>query len=188
MAIFEDERQICSFLNCIDEFSDHVIDEVQEGEEPPLIQLKSNKIPRGLVPLERLFDRSDAFIGSKQPCADQQVVEVDIGSRETPRIIKIGKGCTEEERKKITTLVREYQDVFAWTYDELKTYDPKIISHAIPLKEDAKPFRQRQRYMNPKVAPHDTTRVAKLYEAKNYRTNQILELGCKCCPSKKEDR
>jgi hypothetical protein len=58
-----------------------------------------------------------------------------------------------EEREKIEALVREYRDVFAWSYDELKTYDPKIINHAIPLKEDAKPFRKRKRYMNPKVAP-----------------------------------
>lgn len=48
-------------------------------------------------------------------------------------------------------LVREYKDVFAWSYDELKAYDPKIINHAIPLKEGVKPFRQRQRHMNPKV-------------------------------------
>jgi hypothetical protein len=26
--VFEDDRQICNFLNCINEFSDHVIDEI----------------------------------------------------------------------------------------------------------------------------------------------------------------
>jgi hypothetical protein len=30
---------------------------------------------------------------------------------------------------------------FAWSYDELKTYDPQVIKHAIPLKKDAKPFK-----------------------------------------------
>jgi hypothetical protein len=75
-----------------------------DGEDS-LIQLKSNKIPKGLVPLERLFDRSDAFVGTNKPCVGQQVVEVDIGSKETPRLIKIGQGCTQEEREKIVALV-----------------------------------------------------------------------------------
>jgi hypothetical protein len=78
---------------------------------------------------------------------------VNIGNKDTSRVIKIGKSCTPEEQRKIVTLVSEYRDVFAWSYDELKANDPKIINHAIPLLEGIKPFRQRLRYMNPKVAP-----------------------------------
>lgn len=62
----------------------------RNGEEVPFIQLKYNKIPKGLVPLEALFDRSNEFIGTNKPCQDQEVVEVDIGSKETPRLINIG--------------------------------------------------------------------------------------------------
>lgn len=40
-------------------------------------------------------------------------------------------------------LFKEYKDVFAWTYDYLKTYDTKIIQHIIQLKEYAKPFQQK---------------------------------------------
>jgi hypothetical protein len=70
-----------------------------------LIQLRTNKIPRGLVPLEKFFDRSDAFVGTNKPCANQQVIEVDIGSKESPRLIKIGQDCTPREREKIEALV-----------------------------------------------------------------------------------
>ena len=37
-------------------------------------------------------------------------------------------------------LLTEYKDVISWSYAELKTYDPEIITHDIPLKPDAKPF------------------------------------------------
>ena len=37
-------------------------------------------------------------------------------------------------------LFKEFKDVFAWTYEDLKTYDMKIIQHVIPLKEDGKPL------------------------------------------------
>jgi hypothetical protein len=63
-------------------------------------------------------------------------------------------------------LVREYKDVFAWSYDELKAYDPKIINHVIPLLEGAKPFRQRLIFMNPKVAPTIQKELQKPFEAR----------------------
>ena len=50
-------------------------------------------------------------------------------------------------------MIREYKDVFAWTYDDLKTYDPSIIEHTIPLKEGSKPYRKKLRNVNPKLAP-----------------------------------
>lgn len=40
-------------------------------------------------------------------------------------------------------LLSEYKDVISWSYEKVKTYDPKIIMHDIPLKLDAKPFCQR---------------------------------------------
>jgi hypothetical protein len=159
--VFEDDRHILNFLNCANEFTDHTIDEIQEGEEVPMIQLKSNKIPKGLVPLENLFDRSDIFHGTNKSCLDQQVDEIDIGNKDTPRLIKVGKGCTPERRKDCG-LGKGIQGRFAWSYDELKAYDPKIINHAIPLLEGTKPFRQRLRFMNPKVVPTIQKELAKV--------------------------
>ena len=48
-------------------------------------------------------------------------------------------------------LFKEYKDVFMWTYEDLKTYDMKIIQHIIPLKEDANPFQQKLWKMNPSL-------------------------------------
>ena len=50
-------------------------------------------------------------------------------------------------------LFKKYKDVFKWTYEDLKTYDTKIIQHVIPLKEDAKPFQQQLRKMHPSLEP-----------------------------------
>lgn len=75
--IFEDE-QIKQFLEMIDEFSETHIDQgnqndsmwiMQEGENPEkfkdrianhiMLLLKNNQIPKGLIPLETLFDQND---------------------------------------------------------------------------------------------------------------------------------
>jgi hypothetical protein len=63
-------------------------------------------------------------------------------------------------------LVREFIDVFAWSYTELKEYNPKIIKHAIPLLECTKSFIQRLRFMNPKVAPTIQKELQTLYDAR----------------------
>ena len=50
-------------------------------------------------------------------------------------------------------LVKEYRDVFVFTYDELKAYRDDVFQHTIPLRPEAKPFRQKLRRINPKLAP-----------------------------------
>ena len=49
---------------------------------------------------------------------------------------------TDEETKLISTL-KEYKDVFAWSYKDLKGVDPQVYQHTIPLKANAKPRKQR---------------------------------------------
>jgi hypothetical protein len=42
-------------------------------------------------------------------------IEINIGISEDPRMIKIGKGISEKERKELINLVQEYRDVFSFT-------------------------------------------------------------------------
>ena len=37
----------------------------------------------------------------------------------------------------------ESKYVIVWSYEDVKTYDPDIIMHDMPLKLDENPFRQR---------------------------------------------
>jgi ribonuclease HI len=73
--VFEDDLDIKRFLETVEEFSEmHIVQDVVSEEElnggnflnkiaeHDIVQLPSNHIPRGLVPLERLFDRNDVSI------------------------------------------------------------------------------------------------------------------------------
>ena len=68
---------------------------------------------------------------------------VNLDTDQNPQTINLGTNCIHAERAAFIMLFREFKDVFAWTYEDLKTYDTKIIQHIIPLKEDAKPFQQK---------------------------------------------
>jgi hypothetical protein len=50
---------------------------------------------------------------------------------------------------KFAKLLGEFQDVFAWSYEDLRGFDPSLIQHAIPIQEGVKLVRHKQRPINP---------------------------------------
>jgi hypothetical protein len=67
-------------------------------------------------------------------------LEINIGTNEEPRIIKVGKTTPIEERIEIVELLKEYRDVLAFSYDELKVYREDVIQHVIPLRKIPNPL------------------------------------------------
>ena len=54
-----------------------------------IVQLKSNHIPRGLTPLENLFDQNDVVRYPKVKPVENDVEYKNIGTEENPIIIKL---------------------------------------------------------------------------------------------------
>jgi ribonuclease HI len=150
--VFEDDNQIIRFMENNKEFTDSQVAFLAESMDLEVINLQSNTLPKGCVPLENLFDRHDVFKGKRTNKQAEEALEFNIGTEMDSRMVKIGKGTTEKERKEILSLIREFRDTFAWNYDELKAYRGDVIQHAILLVEGAKPFRQKLRHINPKLA------------------------------------
>lgn len=55
--------------------------------------------------------------------SDDEVEECNIGTEKEPKIIKIFKNLTKENKEKCVKLMKEFYDVLAWRYDDLKFYD-----------------------------------------------------------------
>ena len=83
-----------------------------------------------------------------------------------PKMINLSKALDSENRQKYITLMKEFLDVFSWSYDDLKEYDTDIIQHTIPIKEDEKPFRKKLRRINPLLLPLIEKEIRKLFDAK----------------------
>jgi hypothetical protein len=130
-----------------------------------IVQLPSNHIPRGLVPLERLFDSNNVSVKRKVSEEDDGTIKCNIGTESKPKYVKLSKSLTGEQRFEYVGLLKGFADVFSWTYEDLKTYDTSIIEHKIPLKEEAKPFRQKLRQINPMLLPIMEREVKKLLQA-----------------------
>ena len=107
--------QIKRFLDMFGEFVNTHIDEdsanpekfldiEEEGEEAvgtgtlkdslggkDIVQLKSNHIPKALIPLESLFDQNDVARDPKVDPAMEAVEDVDISTEGDPKIVKLSK-------------------------------------------------------------------------------------------------
>jgi hypothetical protein len=86
-----------------------------------VVDFSNNTLQKGCVPLEQMFDMHGLY--KRKPILDQsdKVLEFNIGSKIEPRMVKIGKGTTKVERNDILYLIHQFKDIFAWTYDDLKS-------------------------------------------------------------------
>nr|GLL21809.1 uncharacterized protein LOC109154689 [Ipomoea trifida] len=94
-----------------------------------------------------------------------ELKEVDLGTPENPRPIFISTLLSNEDEKIYVELLKEYIDVFAWTYKEMPGLDPKVAVHRLAVKKTCCPVKQAQRRFRPKLIPSIEGEVNKLIEA-----------------------
>jgi len=77
------------------------------------LQLKNNFIPKGLVPLEKLFDRDDVCVNPIVLHKDENSKEFNIGTERDLKIIKLSKQISPKCKEEYLQLFKEYMYVFS---------------------------------------------------------------------------
>jgi len=140
------------------------LDEIVEAEVE-VIELKDNFLPTGLTPLEDIFDSNDIPRKPKMQPLNVVIEDCNIGTIENPKMIKLSQSLPPDQKPKYIDLFKEFQDVFAWSYEDLKSYDTSVIQHTIPLKQNQKPFKQKLRRINLVLLPLIEKEVKRMFEA-----------------------
>ncbi|XP_075101682.1 uncharacterized protein LOC142177114 [Nicotiana tabacum] len=91
--------------------------------------------------------------------------EVNLGVVEDPKPTYISASLTGDEESKYIELLKEFKDVFAWSYKEMSGLDPKVVVHHLAVKRSARPVKQAQRCFRPELVPLIETKVNKLIKA-----------------------
>ena len=113
-------------------------------------------IPKSVIKLEKFYDLKDKFKGArncKTNSSTMQYEVINLGTEHNHQCVNLGSTCTPQEKTAFIRLFNEFKDIFSWTYDDLKTFDPNIMQHVIPMKQQAKPFQQKFRKMHPSLEP-----------------------------------
>ena len=103
-----------------------------------------------MVPLERLFVLDEA---PTKPIIEPYSYEYEeyynLGDSSDSKVIKLSKTGFSKEKDKYTWLFKKFEDVFAWKYEDLRTYDLDIFQRYIRLKEYINPFKHNHRQVHP---------------------------------------
>jgi len=117
--VFEDDLEIKRFLDSVDEFSALHIGQDHDYEINPhddvflskiayhhIIQFPSNHIPKGLVPLERLFDTNYVAVKGKVSNQDADVVVCNIGTEKDRKFVKLSSSLSKEQRTEYAKMLK----------------------------------------------------------------------------------
>ena len=95
--------------------------------------------------LSRLLKQDEKTI---QPF-EEQIELVILGSEDDVKEVKIGSRLCLDVKKGLIDLLREYSDVFAWSYQYMPGLDSEIVEHRFPLKLKCPPVKQKLRRTHP---------------------------------------
>jgi ribonuclease HI len=79
--------------------------------------------------------------------------------------VSISTSLSAVERACLISLLKEYQDVFAWKYDEMPGIDPGLVAHSLNVEPGTKPVVQPARTFHTEVEAQITQEVKKLLAA-----------------------
>ena len=99
--VFDNAAQIIRFLHCIDYPQDNAITLEDQMHNQSLSDIDAIELS---WPLENNFNRHDEYKGRRAELVDV-VVEINIGTPVSPKMVKIGKNASPKERKEIENLI-----------------------------------------------------------------------------------
>ena len=90
---------------------------------------------------------------------------VDLGTDSGKKEVKIGTGMTAPVREELMALMKNYQDIFAWSYQDMPGLSSDIVQHRLPLNPGCPPVKQKLRRMKPETSLKIREEVKKQFDA-----------------------
>jgi hypothetical protein len=98
--------------------------------------------------------------------AKEELEVIDLSSDPSiQRPVSISASLSASERTQLVALLKEYQDIFAWQYNEMPGIDPTLVAHSLNVEPGAKPVVQPMRTFHPEVEAQISQEVQKLLSA-----------------------
>ncbi|XP_015159785.1 uncharacterized protein [Solanum tuberosum] len=106
-------------------------DEYEEYEE-------ENKVP------EHVTEEFQQFENQHKPNLEETET-VNLGDEECVKEVRISVHLTEAQKRDLIHLLREYIDVFVWSYKDMPGLSTNMVSHKLPINPDFNPVKQKTR-------------------------------------------
>ncbi|CAL9018448.1 unnamed protein product [Prunus brigantina] len=82
-----------------------------------------------------------------------------------PKPISVSVHLTGEEREALVSLLKEFRDVFSWSYEEMPGLNPNLVSHTLNIELGTEPVVQPRRNFHPEIEKQIKVEIEKLLAA-----------------------
>lgn len=145
LRVFNDDQHILCFIANAEIFKYVVLDDDEHDQS--LQAEDSNKkchlITKDVLSLYNLYDLQERFHkprNNKTHSSTMTHALINLGIEKYLKFLNFSTCCTHQEWQAFVCLFKQYQDVFAWIYNDLKTYDMQVIQPIISIKEGVNPY------------------------------------------------
>ena len=116
---------------------------------------------------------------------NEEISEVNIGSQEIPRMLKMGKLIEAPLQNELIQSFHEYSELFAWSYKDMLGLDENFVVHNLVVEKGAMPIKQKARKMPFQISLLVKREIEKLLEAGFIRSIDYSEWMANLVPVKK---
>ena len=146
--IFEADEQLADGLD-VYEITPEDEDDESEDEDPAKMYSTG----------EKRFDEPTSAV-------EEPTKEINLGTKHDPRTVIISLNLNSEEESTLIQVLKEYKDIFAWTYEDMPGLNPALVEHQLPIKPGAKAVKLKLWRLHPKTAFQVKEEVDKFHKAK----------------------
>ena len=79
----------------------------------------------------------------------EETQSVNLGVDDEPKIIQFSNTLNSSEKDELVALLKEFKEVFAWSFEDMLGIDTNIVQQCIPTNLTMKPIKQKLRRMKP---------------------------------------
>lgn len=111
--------------------------------------------------LTRLLRQEENVIQPHQ----ESIETVNLGSEDDVKEVRIGVALEESVKNRLIKMLKEFVDVFAWSYHDMPGLDTYIVMHKLPLKEECASVKQKLYRTRPDMSAKIKEEVQKQWDA-----------------------
>ena len=93
-------------------------------------------------------------IGQEQPKPVEVPMEICLNDRRPKRTLKVGSVLDSRIKDELVKLLKEFEDVLAYTIKEMSGIDPEVVVHKLNIDHNQKPIWLRKvTWVRPRIKP-----------------------------------
>ncbi|XP_070015601.1 uncharacterized protein [Nicotiana sylvestris] len=112
---------------------------------------------------------------------------VNLGDAENVKEIRISIRLLPSEKKEYTEFLKEYEDIFAWSYDDMTGLSTSIVAHKLPIDPTCPTVKQKLRKFKPDMSLKIKEEVTKQVKARILRVVEYPTWLANTVPVPKKD-